>query len=287
MTDLTAMTADQLEKRIRTYCMDNRNVNPKGEAVLAEAIRRAAALPADGVLFTRDQWERLRKAAGCREGCTFESVVESLCSKAAALPAAESAQEGVYAHFIDALKDRAAAAEARCAELEKERDELLAAPEATLGRLRERTETENWSGPLAEDFARLEKERDEAVTKSATDRKFYEDAMSGWRLAADELAAAEARLATLTDEDALVKVVDQLERDLVHYKARLATLKAALEQIAVKQRERLETYQSLGIVFDGPLGTDPTNWQHVAFSTYTDLCEIETIAAAALQEETP
>jgi hypothetical protein len=41
-------------------------------------------------------------------------------------------------------------------------------------------------------------------------------------------------------------------------------------------------------VFDEAPGNDPKNWQHVAFSAYTDLCEAESIARAALAEgDTP
>lgn len=65
----------------------------------------------------------------------------------------------------------------------------------------------------------------------------------------------------------------------------VARLESALEDIASKQRARLDAYRALGIVFDGPLGTDPKNWQHVAFSTYTDLCEVETQARSALEAD--
>ncbi len=65
--------------------------------------------------------------------------------------------------------------------------------------------------------------------------------------------------------------------------AHLAAL-AALLEIQQKQSEMVVIYRANGIVFDGPLGTDPNNWQHVAFSTYTKLCEVESIARAALDE---
>jgi hypothetical protein len=58
----------------------------------------------------------------------------------------------------------------------------------------------------------------------------------------------------------------------------------ALQQIAQVQPETVEMLRSNGIVFDGPLGTDPANWQHVAFSLYTRICEIDSIARAALDE---
>lgn len=56
----------------------------------------------------------------------------------------------------------------------------------------------------------------------------------------------------------------------------------ALKRIAAQQPKTLETLRSHGIVFDGPLGTDPKNWQHVAFSIYTDLCEVDSWANEAL-----
>jgi hypothetical protein len=59
-------------------------------------------------------------------------------------------------------------------------------------------------------------------------------------------------------------------------------LREALERIRAQQPMTLETLRRNGVVFDGPLGNDPGNWQHVAFTIYTDLCETESIARAAL-----
>lgn len=56
----------------------------------------------------------------------------------------------------------------------------------------------------------------------------------------------------------------------------------ALERIAEQQQKTLGWIRANGIVFDGPLGTDPSNWQQVAFSIYSDLCEVDTIARSAL-----
>ena len=39
-----------------------------------------------------------------------------------------------------------------------------------------------------------------------------------------------------------------------------------------------------GFVFTD-IGKEPGNWQHLAFSVYTDLCEADTIARAALGED--
>ncbi len=56
----------------------------------------------------------------------------------------------------------------------------------------------------------------------------------------------------------------------------------ALEEIAEQQPKLLEVLRKHGVVFDGPLGNDPKNFQHVAFSIYTVVCEIDSIARAAL-----
>jgi hypothetical protein len=65
----------------------------------------------------------------------------------------------------------------------------------------------------------------------------------------------------------------------------------ALEEIKEKQPEMMETFRKHDIVFDAPLGGNPRNWQHVAFSIYTRLCECEWIASRALaahrEQETP
>lgn len=59
--------------------------------------------------------------------------------------------------------------------------------------------------------------------------------------------------------------------------------RSALEMIGAKQQETLETLRSNGVVFDA-IGNDPTNWQHVAFTIYTDLCEMDTWAHQALDD---
>ena len=61
-------------------------------------------------------------------------------------------------------------------------------------------------------------------------------------------------------------------------------LRLALEQIARMQPRMLEIIESNGFVFDD-IGSDPGNWQHLAFSIYTDLCEVDTIARSALKAQ--
>jgi phosphopentomutase len=55
----------------------------------------------------------------------------------------------------------------------------------------------------------------------------------------------------------------------------------ALELIAEQQPRALDKLRAHGIVF-ADIGNDPSNWQHVAFSLYTDLCEVDAIARGAL-----
>ena len=57
---------------------------------------------------------------------------------------------------------------------------------------------------------------------------------------------------------------------------------AALERIAEQQPKTLAMIRRNGFVFDD-IGAEPGNWQHLAFSIYTDLCEVDSIARAALE----
>jgi hypothetical protein len=66
---------------------------------------------------------------------------------------------------------------------------------------------------------------------------------------------------------------------------RLDTYEKALREIQAFQPRRLEAYREHGTVFDVAPAGDPTSWQEIAFWTYTDLCEIESIARDALDGE--
>ncbi len=69
------------------------------------------------------------------------------------------------------------------------------------------------------------------------------------------------------------------ERDrVVAAEAKAATL---AEQIAAIQPKTLAMIRANGFVFDS-IGNEPGNWQHLAFTIYTDLCEADSIARAAL-----
>jgi hypothetical protein len=56
----------------------------------------------------------------------------------------------------------------------------------------------------------------------------------------------------------------------------------ALRQIGEQQQKTLGWIRDWDIVFDEAPGKNPGNWQHVAFSIYSDLCEVDTWARAAL-----
>jgi hypothetical protein len=63
--------------------------------------------------------------------------------------------------------------------------------------------------------------------------------------------------------------------------AALAEARAALRAVAVKQPEMLAVIEHNGFVFED-IGREPGNWQHLAFTLYTALCELESIASATL-----
>ena len=65
-------------------------------------------------------------------------------------------------------------------------------------------------------------------------------------------------------------------------KRRVAQLETALREIADQQPKTLEMIRANGFVFDS-IGAEPGNWQHLAFTIYTDLCEVDTLARAALE----
>jgi hypothetical protein len=61
------------------------------------------------------------------------------------------------------------------------------------------------------------------------------------------------------------------------------TQRAALEAIAKLQPDALEMIKKNGFVFDS-IGAEPGNWQHLAFTLYTVICEADSIARGALAE---
>jgi hypothetical protein len=61
------------------------------------------------------------------------------------------------------------------------------------------------------------------------------------------------------------------------------TKREALIQIQAVQPEVLKMIKDNGFVFTD-IGKEPGNWQHLAFTLYTHICEIETIARQTLEE---
>lgn len=57
----------------------------------------------------------------------------------------------------------------------------------------------------------------------------------------------------------------------------------ALGKIAQQQPMTLDMIRANGFVFDS-IGREPGNWQYLAFTIYTDLCEVDSIARAALEQ---
>jgi hypothetical protein len=57
----------------------------------------------------------------------------------------------------------------------------------------------------------------------------------------------------------------------------------ALQRIAEQQPGTLATIEHNGFVFDS-IGREPGNWQHLAFTIYTDLCQVDLIARSAIKE---
>jgi hypothetical protein len=68
---------------------------------------------------------------------------------------------------------------------------------------------------------------------------------------------------------------------------RIEHLETALRRAREFQPHRVEWFRVNGIVFDRAPNGDVTDWQNIAFHIYTDLCEVEAIARAALGETAP
>ena len=86
----------------------------------------------------------------------------------------------------------------------------------------------------------------------------------------------------------LLAVVDNLkekerslEEELKWNWRESSTLRHALDKVMDKQPEALRIIEENGFVFDD-IGKEPGNWKHLAFSLYTDICELSTIAHHAL-----
>jgi ATPase subunit of ABC transporter with duplicated ATPase domains len=102
--------------------------------------------------------------------------------------------------------------------------------------------------------------------------------------AAEEQALAYQRQSEAQASEALKwrKRAEAAEADRDRLARRVSELEATLREIADQQPKTIDWLRANGIIFDGPLGTDPDNWEHVAFSIYSDLCATDAIARAAL-----
>ena len=73
-------------------------------------------------------------------------------------------------------------------------------------------------------------------------------------------------------------ILSQEERHLLcEIAERLRENEQDAEKIAGFQPKALAIIEGNGFVFED-IGREPGNWQHLAFTLYTEICEIETIA---------
>lgn len=101
-------------------------------------------------------------------------------------------------------------------------------------------------------------------------------------------------LATHTDAkciETLYELVEQYVKEIATFREgprrvleEMRGLRDALRAVAKFQADELAVFRSHGIRFED-IGVDPKNWQHIAFSLYSDLCEVETIARNALTDQ--
>lgn len=91
---------------------------------------------------------------------------------------------------------------------------------------------------------------------------------------------------TISRESGLALIEDARRWQAAYTKERdeNASLKDALQRIAAQQPAMLKTIEANGFVFDS-IGNEPGNWQHLAFTIYTSLCEIDIIARTALKDD--
>lgn len=71
----------------------------------------------------------------------------------------------------------------------------------------------------------------------------------------------------------------KLHREKVELEARLKAAEDALRDIEGAQPKVLAYIEANGFVFED-IGNEPGNWQHLAFSLYTDLCEVDSTVRA-------
>ncbi len=69
--------------------------------------------------------------------------------------------------------------------------------------------------------------------------------------------------------------------ELAKLRAEMAPLREAAQAVVRLQEETVATFRNRGIKFTD-IGADPENWQHVAFTVYTNLCEAAALARDAI-----
>lgn len=147
---------------------------------------------------------------------------------------------------------------------------------------------------LAERLKNAEFALDGSHARGYRDGVREEQARMAERLeAAERLATENGRLAqTHWDRAEAAERERQwlLDREKHHEsaaEARVAELEEALRAAQALQPNRVQWFRDNGIVFNRvplrePPEEDGERWEQIAFSIYTDLCEVESIARAAL-----
>ena len=96
-----------------------------------------------------------------------------------------------------------------------------------------------------------------------------------------ELARYASQLEAERDTEKLR--ADSLQRLQGVTQAKLERARSALQYIGEMQPKVLAMIQANGFVWDDrdSIGNEPGNWQHLAFTLYSTICEIDSIAHAA------
>lgn len=98
----------------------------------------------------------------------------------------------------------------------------------------------------------------------------------------DSMDAREERIAFLLDVVERLKKKDRALQDELKWNwEESARTRDALFRIADTQQAALAIIRSNGFVFED-IGQEPGNWQHLAFTLYSEICEVDIIARHAL-----
>jgi hypothetical protein len=139
---------------------------------------------------------------------------------------------------------------------------------------------------LLEQVQSLETEKIELELACDHHRMFWQKAEErerGLKEQYEELRAFKESVLVIQSPDPTVSI-GSLIRERDDLKEQLETYDKTLRVIAEQQQKALKIIESNGFVFDD-IGREPGNWKHLAFSLYTDLCEIDTWTRNALEIE--